>query len=237
MSLVKKPRWMRSRRIKIPMSKSHFDEPTRVFDDTAIQDCREFLTFGFCDQIEQSYTPKTKYRSLPYKKYIHRLKKQSVRNAESFTVRPFKKYAYVTSRVKRGPLPGFDKYLMILDTDGEEDKNKAVAWLDKKGIRSFLINSSPSKYWIICDKIDTVANLTHMMDEIPGVDGRFTDCCRGQGVLVYRGFPKPGFIPRFDDISEFTGMGLFEKWVLNFKEYWETEDMEEISANLFMEAI
>jgi len=210
----------------------------RVFEDDLINKKSSFLTYGFCDQIVSSYGDvNTKYKALPYKKYIHRLKKQIIRNPKTFIEKPFEKYAYITSRVKRAPMKMWDKYLMILDTDGIEEKDKAVAWLNKKEIRHFLIQSSPNKFWIICDKIDTVDNLTHMMDEIPGVDTRFTDCSREQGALVYRGFPKPGFIPQFDDISKFTGMGLFEKWILKFKNYWESDDVEEISNNLFMEAI
>ena len=196
------------------------------------------MFFGISDEKLGTYGGKHRiFKPLPYKKYIHELKKQVIRNPEDFVNRPFKRYSYITGRVKKGILSSFDKYLLLLDSDGSNDRILATDWLNKRGIRHFSIQSSPNKYWIICDKIDTVDKHTYLMDEIPGIDTRYTDCSRKQGVLLYRGFPKPGFIPQFEDVSKFTGMGLYEKWILRFKEYWESEDIQKIANNLFAEAI
>jgi len=38
-------------------------------------------------------------------------------------------------------------------------------------------------------------------------------------------------------MSKFTGMGHYEKWIINLKRYWESDDMTEIANNLFAEAL
>jgi hypothetical protein len=206
-------------------------------DDGSRKNTNE-LVFGLSKEVTANYSTKRVHKSITYKKYIHDLKKEVIKNPQSFIEAPFQRYAYVTGKVKSGGMiSSLDKYLLLLDCDSIKDRDSAVAFLDKKKIRSFQIQSSPGKYWVVGDKVDTVKNNTYLMEEIPGVDQRFTSCSKTQGILLYRGFPKPGFIPQFDDTSEFKGMGCFEKWILKFKEYWESEDMEEISGNLFAEAI
>ena len=69
------------------------------------------------------------------------------------------------------------------------------------------------------------------------VDKNYIICSGMQNVLLYRAFPRAGVIPKFDDVSNFKGMGLFEKWILNLKEYWETDDIKEISNMLFLETL
>lgn len=196
------------------------------------------MHFGISYDVGHHYKPSTRIcRGLQYKKYIHALKRQVLRDPKDFIEKPFKRYAYITGRVKKNVLRSLDKYLLLLDADSKDGRAKATEWLDKKEIQHFCIQSSPNRYWIIGNRINTVREHTYLMDEIPGIDTRYTDCCRSQDCLLYRGFPKPGFLPEFEDVSKFTGETPFENWILMFKKYWESEDMMEISHNLFVEII
>ena len=117
------------------------------------------------------YTPlNRKFKRLPYYKFIKKLKNQINKKPEDYTKKPYNKYAYITGRVKEYPINHYlDKYLLLLDVDSIEAKDKVIAWLDNHNIRHFLINSSPGHFWIIGDKIDTVYNHTSLMSTIEGV--------------------------------------------------------------------
>jgi len=196
------------------------------------------LSFGISEESRSPYDGLiVKLRSLPYNKYIHELRKHVYKTPEAFTSRPYSTYAYITGKIKRGLIPSLDKYLLLLDVDSVKNCEKTIKWLNSRKIKHIVINSSPSHFWIIGDKIDTVENHTHLMEEIPGIDEKYTRCSRKQGVLLLRGFPKAGFIPKFNNSDRYSGKGLFEKWIIQFKSYWESEDLSEVANALFAEAL
>jgi len=197
------------------------------------------MFFGICeDQQLGNYSENGRtFIPLKPKSYMKELKQQLTKYTKDFTERPFKRYAYITSRVKRGPVRDLDEYLMILDCDSFDEMMEATSCLDKGEIKYFCVNSSPARYWVICDKIGTVSDLTSIMYAIPGVDYNYTYCASLQGVLLYRGFPKPGFIPKIGDISKLKGSPLFKRWISRFKEYWESKEVEELAQILFVEAL
>lgn len=196
------------------------------------------LVLGIDENTQRGYlsTLKREYTRMGYEPYIKRLSEMINEAPESFVGKPYGKYAYVTTKVKRSLL-GSDKYLIVLDCDSIEDKDRSIDYLKYKKIRHFIIESSPGKFWIIGDKLASAKNHAAELIKLDSLDKNYVICSGKRDTFVLRAFPKPGFTPKFDDTSMFRGKGYFEKWILEFKEYWETEEMKSIANTLFAEAI
>jgi len=174
---------------------------------------------------------KCKYNK--YKKYITNTLKKT---PNILVKKPYTFYPAITSLIDKRFL-GEDMYLMVLDCDTKENKNKAVDYLKKNKTEHFIIQSSPESYWIICNVIDSIPNIITLMRKIPGVDERYINCSERDGVMVLRGFPKPGLVPQFGDTSKLTEDTMFNHWILNFKAYWESQFIKDFADKQFIEAI
>ena len=75
---------------------------------------------------------------------------------------------------------------MLMDCDGFDDKNKCVRYLNNRNIETFEIESSPGHYWVVGNVVDTPSRLTYFMEEIPGIDKRYTSCSRDQSILLFQ---------------------------------------------------
>jgi hypothetical protein len=177
-------------------------------------------------------------KPMKYKKFIKTLTKAINETGECFLKKPYSKYAFITGRVKKGGcflLP--DKYLMLLDVDGEKEKEQVMERLNIQNIEHFVIQSSPGKYWIVGNKLASVKNHVKEMMTIPEVDQNYVKCSNNQDALLFRAFPKPGFTPKFGDMSKLDRDTLYGKWIFRFKEYWESKAVIKMSEALFAEAI
>ena len=194
------------------------------------------LTFGFCIN-QNDYNGISKIIPCNYNRYMKHLNKEIEKSPSTFLEKPYPKYGYITSRVRKHILRRKDEYLMTLDCDSTEDKDVAIEWLDNAGITYFCVRSSLDSYWIICDKIGRVSELCEYMEQIPGVDSKYLKCSIDQDILLLRAFPKAGFVPKLSSTKGLRGSGEFMEWIMNFKRFWTSKRMEQISEILFTEAI
>jgi len=142
---------------------------------------------------------------------------------------------HVTMVVNRALLK--KEWLLSLDCDGIPDKDMATRHLNGTswGQNYFVIQSSPGRFWIICDYIGSIKEVTKKLDEIPGVDPLFVNCCKDKKFLNLRGYPKNGFVPIFDDMRLLDTQHAsvrYRKWVRNFNYYWYSEEMTTIAGYL-----
>ena len=105
---------------------------------------------------------------------------------------------HITTIVNRALLK--KEWLLPLDCDGVSDKDMATEYLDEIRQNYFVIQSSPGKFWIICDYIGSLKEVTKKLELVPGVDPLYLKCCQDKKFLNLRGYPKNGFIPVFDDL-------------------------------------
>jgi len=214
-----------------------------VFGTTEDESCEsntgvfKNMVFGISDETGEYRVKDRLIKPIPYKKYIHKLKRLIIQEPTIFKEKPYKKFAYITSRVYKGAVRALDKYVMILDCDGKTDYTNAINWLNNKHIKFVSVQSSPGKYWVVCDIIDRLDKIINIMEKIPGVDTKYTECSKIQNVLLLRAFPKAGVLPKFDSVENLKGTSEYKRWVLGFKRYWESNDMIEMAGNLFVGAI
>jgi len=142
---------------------------------------------------------------------------------------------YVTTRVKKSLMSSSNLYILSLDCDSEIDKNKATGYLEDYSISHYVIESSPSHYWIICNFVDSIHQVVEQMKLIPGVDKSYVDIADKRKVLNLRAFPKNGVIPKFtQNIPESTkSNNLYVQWLRDFAHYWISDEMVEAYYNYF----
>jgi len=192
---------------------------------------------GLCeDEMGQYASANRVFIPIKYKTFIKKLTRQISKYPSDFSTKPFKRYAYITSRVHKGAVRELDEYLMILDTDSKADMLNAIKYIDKLGIKHCTIRSSPTKFWIVCDKIGTMSDLLPIMFEITGVDMDYVSCAARQSCLLFRAFPKQGFIPQVGKINKKCSLH-FRKWMVQFKKHWESKEVSRLNDILFAEAL
>lgn len=155
--------------------------------------------------------------------------------------------AYISTKV------GFRKWVLVLDCDTPENKDKAIEEIRSMDLKYDVMESSLQRFWIIVDYIETFKKSIELMKTIPGIDLEFVNHCAYNKKIVLRAFPKNGFIPRRDGSnrmivgtnvplnSQLTGwnFSLAMQWALEFRRYWNggivewltTQQRKEIEAN------
>jgi len=161
-----------------------------------------------------------------FQKYIfHKLIYDSIHKPKELNL-------YISARVKRRFFSKHDLYLLVADCDSITACQNTSAKLTKLNILHYVIESSPGHYWIIGDYINTKANIQFLLEEIPGVDTEYVRVIPHG--IVLRAFPKAGFKPTFINLDKLTGSKTFVNWIKSFKEYWDTDMMNQVQENLFM---
>jgi len=189
---------------------------------------KEDLDFAFDETKSKGYDTIQVLVSKSYPEFIYGLKKYVIEN----NIRYYP-YYHITTLISKHVLG--DKYLMALDCDTFVGCEDAKRELGRQNICHVVIESSPNCYWIICDIIGTVTKNIRIAEVIPGCDRKYLNCCMSKNKINLRAYPKEGFIPKFQqDIDEISDKhhGVFKKWLFNFRDYWESDDMKLISEQL-----
>ncbi len=92
-----------------------------------------------------------------------------------------------------------DQYVMVLDCDGTDEMLGAKAMLVQDGIEHAIVQSSPSRYWLITDFVKPYKEVIAKMKSIPGIDEKFLRLCAGYRMICTRAVAMPGRVPIFID--------------------------------------
>jgi len=117
-------------------------------------------------------------------------------------------------------------HILMVDCDDASCLNRATSWLAKNGIAYYPIASSPSHYWLICNRIepyDILINET--MPSIPGHDKEFVNMCRGQKHIYIRAYRTVLGYPKFPE----DGLALWHpdivSWIKDVKAHFELPEI------------
>jgi hypothetical protein len=113
------------------------------------------------------------------------------------------------------------KWVVALDCDSSEDRDRAIEELDSLEFKYDVIESSPYKFWIIVDYVGSFKKCINLMSAIPGVHTDFINKCAWEKKIVLRAFPKNGFIPRHVASPRIECHGKAGDWFYEFKKWWD----------------
>jgi hypothetical protein len=114
-----------------------------------------------------------------------------------------KPYGSVNTRIvnKSWPILGrfYDPslWIMVLDCDGTDEMLGAKWMLNQDRIGHALVQSSPSRYWIITDYVDTFDKVLTKMTGFPGQDFRHVAFSKEHRLISIRAIALPGKVPIF----------------------------------------
>lgn len=113
-----------------------------------------------------------------------------------------------------------DTHVLLLDCDGTGEMLAACNMLKATLNTGYaLIQSSPSKYWIVVDKVGEFLSLVEFANQIPGVDPKFVQKALEFGRFFLRATPLGGKQALFEDPSGLTNP-LVRDWYLEFEKLW-----------------
>jgi hypothetical protein len=177
------------------------------------------------------YKEWTEYIFQPFDDLMHDLKFKVLHDPENLN-------AYVLPRLKKSWFKRKSQYFLTLDCDSPQNGRRATKELDRRNIKYIIIESSPDHFWIVCDYVDTLANIVHIMEEIPGCDIEYIKFCWNGKYIPLRAFLKSPHFPVFhgmDQLDQYSSQ--FQEWIRQFEAYWKTPDMQWIQIEQFVHAI
>ena len=120
------------------------------------------------------------------------------------------------------------QHVMLLDCDGTKEMLAAAHTLATRGMAYVTIQSSPSRYWIVVDKVGYYVDLALEAQTIPGVDQDYIKVLCRTGFFALRVVPEAGKMALFPE----GGAGHFKnplarQWYDDFKWFWDRPEMKE----------
>lgn len=85
------------------------------------------------------------------------------------------RFYLASSLIRKGGWFSYPQHILLLDCDSTGAMLAACNTLAEYRIGYTLIQSSPSHYWIIVDKIGKFSDMLHFAKMIPGVDNKYID--------------------------------------------------------------
>jgi hypothetical protein len=132
-------------------------------------------------------------------------------------------------------------FVLAFDCDGVEEKNKAICSLNQivfVPYTTFKYNTIISScidnklhFWITTNYVASINICIDMMKHINGIDKNYIRFCEMRQNIVLRGFPKNGQLPMF--LNNSLDSPDANKWFIEFRKYWQSEDVEIIRQNYF----
>lgn len=113
-------------------------------------------------------------------------------------------------------------HVLLLDCDGTAEMLAAANTLATEKIGYSLIQSSPSRYWIVADKVGTFIDLCIYANGIPGVDPKFIQSSAKYNRFFLRLTPIHGKMPIFQGKESLTDP-LVCAWYDEFERLWRSE--------------
>lgn len=186
------------------------------------------LQYLISKEKSDGYSSRRYLSTESYGDFMHQMVRSSVHNPENIG-------GYVWAAVRRPKLLMFPKplYLMVLDCDSHQGMTDATDELYRRGIAKYVVESSPGHFWVICDYIADHKRTIREMETIPGVDGKYINCCRQNNTIVLRAYPKICGVPVFPDPLPIPKkVDHFSSWIRSFRSHWLSPDMTRVVENI-----
>jgi len=151
----------------------------------------------------------------------------------------------VTSQVRRRWFRA-NEHVMVLDCDSSEAMLGTCHYLATHNINYALIQSSPSRYWVVCDRVAPFSEVIRMTYRIPGVDQNYLQMASATRFFSIRAVPwKPLTITNKRDVSlpifskpDSLQNPLVRSWYCDFEQLWlEPEVQERYRSEMIMARI
>lgn len=118
-------------------------------------------------------------------------------------------------------------HVLLLDCDGTDEMLAACNMLKATLNTGYaLIQSSPSRYWIVVDKVGEFLPLVDFANQIPGVDPKFMSKAVEFGRFFLRATPLKGKRALFEDPSGLTDPRV-RNWYLEFEKLWNLPEVQQ----------
>jgi len=119
---------------------------------------------------------------------------------------------------KVSPLNSWKYYLMTLDCDSVDNMKAAEDNLKYRGLKYYVIESSPEKFWIVTSLVGSISEIINSLQYIPGCDSRYARLAKERNECVLRAIPKNGFLPIFP--KEIVGDEVWVNWLKELYLWW-----------------
>lgn len=133
------------------------------------------------------------------------------------------------------------RHLVALDCDSEDSKNNVEHYLNKHNFSFQTWESSPGKYWIFPDLF--VSNIKCFMYsnwkkwEDFGIDMKYCKLVVDENQFTIRAYPRQGFMPRMVNKRQENGSEKWKNWLQEFREYWNSSELEEIFSAILIHSL
>lgn len=136
------------------------------------------------------------------------------------------RFYFASSLVRSGNWFRWPHHVLLLDCDSTGSMLAACNTLAEYQIGYALIQSSPSHYWLVVDKVGKYDDLTDFAKRIPGVDDKYLKFANNHNKFYLRISPYLGKIALFQGSD-----GLKNKkaiaWYNEFEELWNSEEVRQ----------
>jgi hypothetical protein len=133
----------------------------------------------------------------------------------------------ISTKIHNYGCPNAKYFLMAIDCDTVECLTYAVANLEFRELKYYIIESSPNKFWVITNLIGHQSEVANTLSYIPGCDPNYAKLSMEKGQSVLRAVPKNGFIPIFP--TDIVGDGLWLRWLRLFQSWWQEPAIYELA--------
>jgi len=121
------------------------------------------------------------------------------------------------------------QHILVLDCDGQNEMIATASALRADGIKWIGVESSPGRYWFICEKVGLFRDLYSKMQAMPGNDTRYTDLVKNRKMFLLRAIRHKNSCPSFTIENEVKDPRVLQ-WYKEFKAIHE----DEVISNRFM---
>lgn len=118
-------------------------------------------------------------------------------------------------------------HVLLLDCNGTGEMLAACNMLKTSiNVNYALIQSSPSRYWVVVNKAGKFSELIKLANQIPGVDPKFLQKSKAFGRFFLRATPLMGKRALFEDPTGLTDPAILH-WYLEFEKLWNLPQVEQ----------
>ena len=121
-------------------------------------------------------------------------------------------------------------YVLVADCDSFMGMIAAKKFInDVWNHKTYIVVSTPGKFWIITDIYGELDKMIHMLGQVPGIDQQYFYCARDMKKLVLRATPSMDIIlPQFPPPDEMPDDPIVSNWIQMFKDHFNSEVMHKI---------
>lgn len=111
-------------------------------------------------------------------------------------------------------------HVMVLDCDSEANMIAALRYLFLKKIGCCAVQSSEGHYWVVTDRVGTLAEVMAVMKRVPGADSAHVEISNHKRFISIRAHSREWKLPVFPDNYHRLTNPVSIKWMEELKSYF-----------------